>query len=94
MAKGQGNFGKRNFLLEVYRYLNKIELLTPDVEAMIDNIVRTHERDQLHDVFKYLYGLIRRTIENTEEPYKELKLNELLDNFRYSTGRGKAKESD
>ena len=91
MAKG--NFGKRNFLLEVYRYLNKIDLLTPDVDAMIDTIVRTHERDELHEVFKYLYGLIRRTIENTEEPYKELKLNELLDNFRYA-GRGKVKESD
>lgn len=89
MTKEQGNFGKRNFLFEVDRYLGKIGLLTPDVSAMIDNIVRTHERDQLHDVFKYLYGLIRRTIENTEEPYKELKLNELLDNFKY-----KDKKSD
>jgi hypothetical protein len=89
----KGNFGKRNFLLEVYRYLDKIDLLTPDVEAMIDTIVRTHERDQLHDVFKYLYGLIRRTIENTEEPYKALKLNNLLDDFKYPSKANLIKEN-
>ena len=93
MTGQRGNFGKRNFLLEVYRYLNKIELLTPDVEAMIDTIMRTYERDQLHDVFKYLYGLIRRTIENTEEPYKALKLNELLDNFKYPSKANLIKEN-
>lgn len=83
MAKGQGNFGKKNFLLEVYRILNKKQLMTPELDKIIDTIVREYYRDELHDVFKYIYGVIRRTIDNTEEPYKQLKVNEFLDNFRY-----------
>lgn len=83
MAKGQGNFGKKNFLLEVYRILNKKKLMTPELDKIIDTIVREYERDELHDVFKTVYGGLRRTIDNTEEPYKQLKINEYLDNFKY-----------
>lgn len=83
MAKGQGNFGKKNFLLEVYRTLSKKKLMTPELDKIIDTIVNEYGREELHDVFKTIYGGLRRTIDNTEEPYKQLKVNEYLDNFKY-----------
>ena len=59
---------------------------------MIETIVREYSETpgMLHDVFKLLFNKLRSVIENTEEPYKELKLNELLDNFKYC----KDKKSD
>lgn len=89
MAKG--NFGKRNYLVDSYNFLNKRHLLNDKVDAMIGTIVNEYSEtpEVLHDVFKLLFNQLRRVIENTEEPYKEMKLNELLDNFKY-----KDKKSD
>lgn len=80
----QGNFGKKNFMVEVYRILTKKHLMTKEIDKMIDTIVREHNRDKLHDVMKLLYSRLRTVIDNTEEPYKQLKVTELFDNFKYT----------